>query len=159
MTRRREKKWKRHKYIPNAWVVLRPWSLVNLVGGTWKASPQVYPGTPMEKAVGIPGGASLGSAIPTCMRKAETHLLGCWVMDVRIPALQQLATCIELGAAGRRSMITGSFSQQCGATLPLKKEQFPCSIASAPNIFHITSLPPHLQLSFHPGSSICRNSW
>jgi len=82
-----------------------------------------------------------------------------WVRDESTPSRQQLATCWLNGVPGGRSAMTGRFWQQCGRLPPPTREQSPCSVASAPLASQITSSPAQLQLSRHPGRSMCRYSW
>ena len=145
--------------LHRAWVLWRVFGAENFVGGRTVVLLHVYPGMPRLKFEGFAVVESLTFiSVPTLIRKEDMYLVTSWVMDDNTPPRQQFCVCILNGAPGSKSTMTGFFSQECGM-LPLKREQSPCSVASAPRMSHMTSFRPQVQLNFHPGLSMCLYSW
>lgn len=95
-------------------------------------------------------------ACPTFTWNAATAFLASCPNEASTPPRQQLAMCMLGAAVGRRSMTTGFLSQQWGRGSVWKCEQSPWNVVWAPTIVQMISPPPHAQLSFHPGKSMCR---
>lgn len=136
----------------------------DLVAFTLVALLQEYPGTPTPKRDGSAGPLSPSWYVarlkpPTTIWNAAVDVRLFCVSDDSTPPRQQLETWLLYGVPGGRSTMTGCFSQQCGRVAPRIRWQSPCSVASAPVMPQMISLPAHLQLSRHPGCSMWRYSW
>ncbi len=128
-------------------------AVTNLLGLTFFAGPQVYPG-PGALKVKFLGSLTVLLVVPaepTLTWNELAALAGSWTHELITPPLQQLAICWLYGVPGNKSTTVGSFLQQCG-TFPLNFEQSPCSVVWAPIMFQITSFFAHVHPNVHPGA-------